>query len=102
MGGPDSMHKPGVSREGILSDTENLETLSPTIIAQKDDSIDNDDGADTKTENAIHDETTFVAESGQELKECHQCKENRQVHNGKIDENDGNWYCTLCWKSFYE
>ena len=35
------------------------------------------------------------------LRECTQCQKETDEDNGKMDENDGDWYCNDCWR-FYE
>lgn len=35
------------------------------------------------------------------LRECTQCHKETEEENGKVDENDGDWYCNDCW-TFYE
>ena len=35
------------------------------------------------------------------LRECTQCQKETKEENGKVDENDGDWYCNDCW-TFYE
>ena len=33
---------------------------------------------------------------------CGECRKDKDNNMGRIDENDGNWYCNECWESFYE
>ena len=35
-------------------------------------------------------------------KVCTQCEQQMDEDNGRMDENDGDWYCDECWNTFYE
>eukprot|EP01083_Nonionella_stella_P089890 251031_1 len=33
---------------------------------------------------------------------CKECEQHKKYNDGKIDDNDGLWYCTKCWTQFME
>lgn len=35
-------------------------------------------------------------------RECSQCQKETEEDDGRVDENDGCWYCNECWSAFHE